>query len=336
MPKLGFSDALAFVGLALTLVLVVLDKAGKLKGPILLLLLGLGAVLVLPIALGNSWVEDASTFQLKLTRGFSMVCLVGLCYGLLASWISQGDAPQETEEGQAPITDTSIRKTPSFLFITGAPLGDNESATWVMMARHYGPNRAYDCTIEFTDLDRKNVEHEWLVKHPDTPFLPQGMFDKSQFNLRIAEAGPEPATAESFQWKPLDPNHQHYVVNVSCRDGYFVENWEVVRVNGVLRGKIVIQHGPQWIQNNPDQSPIIFQYQDPDFISAPLLTEIPKIHGKDVHFGWKPKYKFAVPCAIYDPNGHIQVVSGVKQQDGSTHTDFGSWNLLTKHFGDTK
>jgi hypothetical protein len=41
----------------------------------------------------------------------------------------------------------------------------------------------------------------------------------------------------------------------------------------------------------------------------------------------------AIPMAIIDPNGHIQVVSGVGTPDG-TRTDFGCWNLLTKHFGD--
>jgi hypothetical protein len=70
-------------------------------------------------------------------------------------------------------------------------------------------------------------------------------------------------------------------------------------------------------------------------LGTPLATEMPKERkGKVVHPGWKPRYKFEVPAAIIDPNGNVQVVSGVKLPDGSTQTDFGSWNLLTKHLGD--
>jgi len=240
---------------------------------------------------------------------------------------------QPAEQPAPPKVATEA--TPSLLFVIGSPLGDNQSDKWVMLIQHYGPNRAYSCTIEFVDLDRKNIEHEWLVKHPNTPFLPQGMFDASQASFQISEAGPEPVTASSFPWTPLDPNRQHYLVNISCREGYFVEHWEVTRVDGVLRSRVVIEHGPQWIQNNPDVSSSVFQCQDPEFVSQPLLTEIPKEkHAKVVHPGWRPNYRFEVPVAIIDPNGNIRSLSSVKLPDGSTRTDFGCWNLLTKHFGD--
>jgi hypothetical protein len=49
---------------------------------------------------------------------------------------------------------------------------------------------------------------------------------------------------------------------------------------------------------------------------------------------WKPNYRFEVPAAIVDPNGNIQALSGIKQPNGSTLTDFRYWNVLTKHFGD--
>jgi hypothetical protein len=39
--EVSFSDSLAIAAIALTTILVVLDKAGKLKGPILFVLLGL-------------------------------------------------------------------------------------------------------------------------------------------------------------------------------------------------------------------------------------------------------------------------------------------------------
>ena len=37
--------------------------------------------------------------------------------------------------------------------------------------------------------------------------------------------------------------------------------------------------------------------------------------------------------AILDSNGNLQVMAAVKAADGSTINDFGSWNILTKHFG---
>jgi len=98
MPKLGFSDASFFIGTALTIVLLVLDKAGKLRGPLLLALLVLAPVMMLPVVIGNAWVQDAATTQLKISRGLLMVFLVGLVYSLLAVWISTGEVPPEQYE----------------------------------------------------------------------------------------------------------------------------------------------------------------------------------------------------------------------------------------------
>jgi len=226
------------------------------------------------------------------------------------------------------------RQTPSFLFVFGVPLGDNDSAEWLMMLRHYGPNSTYNCDIAFYDDDRKNIEHEWLVKHPSSPYPPPGLAGESQWRIHIAEAGPE-GSAGSFKWNPLDPDRQHYTVSITCRDGAFEQRLEVTRVNGILRSSITIERGQQWIQKNRHLSPLIFRYEDPEFVRTVLATEIPKERkGKVVHPGWKPQHRFEVPAAIIDPNGNVQIISGVKLPDGTTHTDFGSWNLLTKHLGD--
>jgi hypothetical protein len=138
----------------------------------------------------------------------------------------------------------------------------------------------------------------------------------------------------SFTWKPLDPDRQHYTVSISCRDGVFGEEWEVTRVNGILRTKLVIKHGPQWIQKNPTLDPVVFKCEDPQFVSTPLLSTRPTVKkGRAVHPDWKPNHLFQVPVAILDPNNNIQIVSAVKQADGSARTDFGCWDVLTKHFG---
>jgi len=141
-------------------------------------------------------------------------------------------------------------KTPSLVFVFGAPLGDNKSPDWIMMLAHYGPNPAYNCTVRFFDDDRKNLEHLWLVKHPNSPFLPPGLFDKSQESRHVAEASPE-GSIGSFIWRPLDPDCQHYTVSIDCRDGAFVEKWEVTRVQGTLRAKLTIERGPRWVEKKP-------------------------------------------------------------------------------------
>ena len=222
----------------------------------------------------------------------------------------------------------------SLLFVFGAPLGDNESTSWIMMLKHYGPNSAHNCDIQFYDNDRKNIEHEWLVKHPNSPFPPPGLAGESQRRIYVPEADPE-GSAGSFTWNPVNPNRQHYTVSISYRDGVFEEKWEVTRVNGILRSMITIQHGQRWIEKNPNLDPVVFRCQDPEFVRTSLATEMPKSStGKVVHPGWKPKYRFDVPAAIIDPNGNVQVLSGVTLPDGSTLTDFRCWNILTKHVGD--
>jgi hypothetical protein len=199
---------------------------------------------------------------------------------------------------------------------------------------HYGPGSAYNCDIGFYDDDRKNIEHEWMVKHPNSPFPPR-LAGESQKSFHIAEANREAMSALSFKWEPLDPNNQHYTVTISCRDGVFVEKWEIARIDEALRSRITIEHGPEWIKKNPNLEPVVFRYEDPEFVRRPLATELPKAStGKVVHPGWKPKHKFDVPAAIINPNGHVTVLSGIKLPDGSTRTDFGSWTILTKHFGD--
>ncbi|MFZ0333459.1 MAG: hypothetical protein WBL66_17545 [Candidatus Acidiferrales bacterium] len=233
-----------------------------------------------------------------------------------------------------PARADRAKEGPSFVFVFGVPLGDNDSASWIMMLRHYGPQPAHNCNIAFYDDDRKNVEHQWLVAHPGSPFPPPGLAGESQKHIHVAEANQE-GSAGSFPWNPLDPDRQHYTVSISCRDGAFVEKWEVTRVNGVLRSRIAIEHGPQWVKKNPNVDPVVFQCSDPEFISTPLATELPKsTKGKVVHPGWKPSHRFEVPAAIIDPNRNVQIVSAIKLPDGSTLTDFGCWNILTRHFGD--
>jgi hypothetical protein len=221
---------------------------------------------------------------------------------------------------------------PSLAFVIGVPLGDNKSPEWIMMLNHYGPNPAYNCDVHFYDKDRKNIEHEWLVRHPSIPFPPPGLAGQSQLHMHIPEADP-PGPATSFRWTPLDPDRQHYSVSISCRDGIFEEDWEVTRVNGILRTRISIQHGNHWKEKNPNSDPVVFACSDPEFVPTPLVSAIPGAKLQTVHPGWKPNHKFDLPVAIIDPNNNIQL-AGVKLLDGRTIQGCGCWNILTRHLGD--
>jgi hypothetical protein len=108
-------DKLGWLGIILTIVLLVLDKAGKLKGAWLYGLLILAGAMTLPIAVGNDWVLDAPA-RWKLRRGVLMVALVALTYSGMALLISGG-----TEEGGGP---EKIVGHPEFLF-SGAYPGVN-------------------------------------------------------------------------------------------------------------------------------------------------------------------------------------------------------------------
>ena len=276
---------------------------------------------------------SSQPFRIPAVIVFLACGLVGV--GLMAVLRLASKREQSTRVDARKSIEDSL-PTPSLPFVFGAPLGENNSPAWIMMIKHYGPNTAFNCDVEFFDDDRKNIEHQWLVEHPGSSFLPPGgVVGQSQIRFQISEIGPE-GSSQKFEWTPIDPNNQHYTVGINCRDGAFVEKWEVTRVNGVLRTKITIQHGPQWVEKNPTQNPILFTCTEPEFISSPLASAIPTKTHHPVNPGWKPNHRFDFPVAIYDPNHHVQIMAGITLPDGSKKTDFGCWNLLLKHFGDSK
>jgi hypothetical protein len=139
--KIGFSDGLALVGIAATILLVVFDKAGKLKGgPLLLFLLGIAILMVVPLAIGNSWVLDVPSVSLKFSRAALCVCVLGVIYSLLAIWISSSEAQIESQKAEPQTTAQQLNKeekppTLRELFKNGFPYtmksSDNEDAMTV-------------------------------------------------------------------------------------------------------------------------------------------------------------------------------------------------------------
>jgi hypothetical protein len=97
LEKIPFSDVVGIGGIALATVLLVLDKAGKLKGERLLGLLCLAGAMTFFIALGNSWVMD-SPHRWRLWRGALMLCFVAFTYSGLAIWIAGSEGKTEGAE----------------------------------------------------------------------------------------------------------------------------------------------------------------------------------------------------------------------------------------------
>src|ERR1700730_9909946 len=89
MFRVSFSDGLAIAGIVSAIVLIVLDKAGKLKGPALLVLLAGAAVMTLPLVLSASWIADSPPGMVRFSRRLLMVCIVGTAYSLVAVWVSE-------------------------------------------------------------------------------------------------------------------------------------------------------------------------------------------------------------------------------------------------------
>ena len=72
--RVSFSDGVGIAGIILALVVVVLDKAGKLKGGWLIGLLIVAGVMTLFLAVGNAWVLDAP-LRWRVWRGVLMFSL---------------------------------------------------------------------------------------------------------------------------------------------------------------------------------------------------------------------------------------------------------------------
>jgi hypothetical protein len=103
MLAISFSDGLAIGALVLTIVLLVLDKAGKLAGPILFWLLAMAALMTVPLILGNGWVSGSPNGAAKAFRIVFLLCAVGSGYGALSAWIA-------TESTVTPVEPSETSK----------------------------------------------------------------------------------------------------------------------------------------------------------------------------------------------------------------------------------
>ena len=96
---ISFSDGLALTAVAITVVLVVLDKAGKLRGPVLFILLAMACAMLIPLATGNAWVS-ATDGSVRVFRSMLGCCIIATAYTLLSLWISTSESLPKKEGAQ--------------------------------------------------------------------------------------------------------------------------------------------------------------------------------------------------------------------------------------------
>jgi hypothetical protein len=117
--EITLDRALAIAGIVAAIVLVVLDKAGKLRGPALLVLLGVAALMTLPLGLGNSWIKDTPWGMLKFSKMTLIVSIVAVCYSACAVWISQPTHTEEEQVVKQPQEPESLPPVPPKLIAEG-------------------------------------------------------------------------------------------------------------------------------------------------------------------------------------------------------------------------
>src|SRR5580658_9091462 len=189
MARISFSDGLAIGGCILAILLVVLDKADKLKGPALFALLGLAGCMALPLAFGNSWVADAPPL-LKFARGAFCTAIVMLAYSLLALWI----APEKQEvvanasaEGQ--FLSPQLRGNIDYIFVCDDTTGGFRSANaYVRMELTNVGRSSAARSFHLTALVNGRLRSSQILGLPHDPYILRSENDGSTVaSFRIAD-----------------------------------------------------------------------------------------------------------------------------------------------------
>jgi hypothetical protein len=194
----------------------------------------------------------------------------------------------------------------SIPFVIGAPLGENDSPVWVMMARQYGNGSSSNCQISFYDVQREEIVREWLDKHPGTPFAPPGLVGDLRKDFDIPEADPF-GRLPNFEWRPIDPDHQHYSVGIHCHEGDLGEDWQVARIRGVLLTKIKLERKFPLEHRSQELYSCADALFPSSFPRATLKTW--KGPNSTVNPGWKPNHLVVFPTVIYDYNHNIEAMT---------------------------
>lgn len=107
--RVSFSDTIGIAGLILALVLVALDKSGKLTGRLPLVLLTLAALMTVPLALSIPWVSNGAPSVALWLRRLLALTVVQLCFFVLAVWMT---SPGESQPQQLPHEEAGAPTNP--------------------------------------------------------------------------------------------------------------------------------------------------------------------------------------------------------------------------------
>jgi hypothetical protein len=190
---------------------------------------------------------------------------------------------------------------PALVFVAGGPLGDDSSPVWLMSLHHYGPGPAYNCRADFNDMQQSGPETMWHATHPTTSSLTFGMYP---------EVDPVPGFGfTDFQWIPRNPNYQRYVIGITCRDGEFEEDWEVVRTDGVLRTRMKIVRAEYFLKRHPDLDQGVFSCADSYVSAHPHLPPAFLFGDPTSTFYpyYRPNHYYTVGVRIEDPGKGVSL-----------------------------
>lgn len=93
MERVSFSDGLAIGGGILSILLVVFDKAGKLKGRLLYVLLAFAVAMALPLCFSLPWVANSPTASVMSFRRALLVSLLVIAWAILCAWTRSTEVP---------------------------------------------------------------------------------------------------------------------------------------------------------------------------------------------------------------------------------------------------
>ena len=168
---LNVEAVLALIGASLTIVLLVLDKAGKLKGGTLIALIILAGLFMVPLAVGNPWVLNAATGAWKIWRGALLISLIGFVYSAISIWVASPDSPTITPPAD-PKSVPDRGYSSSGLATRDVPAKDLGILKPTYMVVDFGNNKSHIPTS--------------LLKH-DVPF-------EDISGIEILDSGDKPAT----------------------------------------------------------------------------------------------------------------------------------------------
>ncbi len=166
---------IAVGGVALATILVVLDKAGKLKGTLLLILLAVAVFMLTPVLLALPWVSHATPGSQIWARRSLIVFTLGLIWAGLSVWVTNGPPTAESKVG----VGIPSKKT---LDLALTPHG-NSSPLLCLEVKNQGEDASITATIRI-------VSKSYGDLFDTRPYV--GQWTLLSYKRRFGDHGPQP------------------------------------------------------------------------------------------------------------------------------------------------